>query len=179
MAVQRIGNFLPASELLLMQLRRSYPVNDVTLVDPNNAICIIDGEWLVKNASGKLVRATDIATTGNRASLPSHPCFSERGRTDVLSAPEPALDIIQGATDSLWRTRVFDDAVTVGSGAPITFVGQPLKVATINIASPWGTRKFSGLVGHGGSGDSDPIVAYVDTLASGIDPMTIQLGGRR
>jgi hypothetical protein len=52
--------------------------------------------------------------------------------------------------------------VSLGSGAPITFVLQGVKAATIAI----GGRNFTGLVGHGGSADASPVVGYVTRLPS-------------
>jgi hypothetical protein len=57
-------------------------------------------------------------------------------------------------------TRVFDASVALGSGAAITTVLQPLKVATITV----GSRNYVGLVGHGGSSDASPVVGYVTRL---------------
>ncbi len=56
-------------------------------------------------------------------------------------------------------TRIFDDSVALGGGALITFAGQPLKVATIDI----GGRNYSGLVGAV-AGDGSPIVGRVTRL---------------
>lgn len=179
MAVKAYNNFTPKTEVILLQSRRSVPVADVTLIDPNNNLCIYDGEWLIEDASGKLVRASTIGSVGNAATKRAMPCWSERGRTDVMAAPEPALSVIKGGTDSIWDTNVFDAAATVGSGAPITARGQQLKVATITLSSPQGSRNFTGLVGHGGSADTHPVVAVVEELGSATKPMRIRLVGGR
>jgi hypothetical protein len=81
----------------------------------------------------------------------------ETGRTDVQALRKTAI---------LWRgdyecdTRIYDAAAALGSGAAITFVMQPLKVATITL----GSRNYVGLVGHGGSADDDPVVGFVSRL---------------
>jgi hypothetical protein len=41
---------------------------------------------------------------------------------------------------------------------------QPLKVASISVGGVYGVRTLSGLVGHGGSNDTDRIVGYVTKL---------------
>jgi hypothetical protein len=70
MAVKAYNNFTPKTEVILLQSRRSVPVADVTLIDPNNNLCIYDGEWLIEDASGKLVRASTIGSVGNAATKP-------------------------------------------------------------------------------------------------------------
>jgi hypothetical protein len=57
-------------------------------------------------------------------------------------------------------TRIYDATATVGSGAAITTVGQPLKVASVDI----GGKIVCGLVGHGGAADAHPIVGRVTRL---------------
>ncbi len=166
--VKHIGNFTPLTELV-MQTRRPGVLNDPTLLDPDNAVCLYDGEWIKLNASEKVVRVTDITSLGDPHTAAMgegvYPVWAERGRTDVRSMPDPAVPYILSKGGTEWFTRIYDAAVTVGSGAPITFVGQPLKIATISLTSPQGTRKFCGLVGAGAKGtDAAPVVAYVRGL---------------
>jgi hypothetical protein len=110
-------------------------------------------------AGYKMARASNVGTPGARASVRSFPLWAERGRYDVQA-------MAQGKAPVIWLghyeadTRVFDAAVTLGSGAAITTVMQPLKVATITVDG----RNYSGLVGHGGSADTDPVVGYVTRL---------------
>jgi hypothetical protein len=155
--VQRI-NFEPVSDILPVQ-RRDFPLNDPTLADPLNSVALVDGEWATINSAYKLVRGSDVTATGDPALIKTFPVFMERGRYDVQA-------MAQRKTVILWRgdyefdTRIFDASVTVGGGAPITTVMQPLKVATVVI----GARKYTGLVGHGGSGDTNPVVGFVSRL---------------
>lgn len=155
--VQQI-NWEPFSDIMATQ-RRDYRLADATLANPHNAIALVDGEYMVLDNNYKLVRATDITTPGNRATQHSYPLFAERGRTDVRAQADVKMPIVfMGDFES--DTRIFDAAAALGSGAAITFAGQPLKVATITL----GGRNYTGLVGHGGSADTDPIVGRVTRL---------------
>jgi hypothetical protein len=155
--VQRI-NFEPVSDILATQ-RRDFALDDPALADPLNAAALVDGEYMVINSSYKIVRASTIGSVGDPALTTSFPLFAERGRYDVQALASRKMPIIFMGEFEV-DTRIFDASVTVGSGAPITTVMQPLKVATITI----GTRNFSGLVGQGGASDSDPIVGRVTRL---------------
>jgi hypothetical protein len=155
--LQRV-NFEPVSDIL-MNWRRDLPLADPSLAEPLNAIALIDGEWVTIDTSYRWVRATDIATAGNRATKSSFPVWNERGRSDRLAmASRKTTALFRGEYE--FDTRIFDAAAALGSGAAITAPLQPLKVATISFSS----RNFTGLVGHGGSGDTDPIVGYVTKL---------------
>ncbi len=155
--VQQV-NFEPASDILATQ-RRDFALNDPTLANPLNAVALVDGEWMVINSSYKIVRATAIASVGDPALQTSYPLIAERGRYDVQANSQRKMPIIfMGDYEA--DTRIFDAAVSIGSGAPITAAGQPLKVATITI----GTRNYTGLVGHGGTADNNPIVGRVTRL---------------
>jgi hypothetical protein len=155
--VQRI-NFEPLSDILHTQ-RRDYSLAEPALADPSNSIALVDGEWMVINNSFKLERASDITVLGNLATRKSYVLFAERGRYDVRALSGTKTDIIQ-LGDYIADTRIYDATVVIGAGAAIANVGQPLKVATIAI----GSRYYTGLVGHGGVGDTDPIVARVMRL---------------
>jgi len=151
-------NFEPLSDIMVTQ-RRDFALADKDLCDPQNAVALVDGEYTVINDSYKLVRATNIAAVGNAATQHSYPLFAERGRTDIRAMADKKMPIIfMGDFEA--DTRIFNAAVVVGSGAAITFAGQPLKVATITI----GSRNYSGLVGHGGAADASPIVGRVTRL---------------
>lgn len=151
-------NFEPVSDVLATQ-RRDFPLADKTLSDPLNAVSLVDGEWMTIDTNYKLVRAAAVGTPGNLAATRSFPLWAERGRYDVRAMSEGKMPV-------LWRgeyefeTRVYDGVVALGSGAAITAVLQPLKVATITI----GSRNYVGLVGHGGSADASPVVGYVTKL---------------
>jgi hypothetical protein len=156
-------NFEPKSSIFQMRIR-DYPLADPTLVNPLNAVALVDGEWLTLNADKKLVRAADITVLGSanvagRASVRSFPVWGERGRTDWQASSSKKVPIIE-STDWEADTRLFDATAVCGNGLAITTPLQPLKVATILI----GSRNVVGLVGHGGSADTDPIVGYVKRL---------------
>jgi hypothetical protein len=155
--VERV-NFEPFSDILLTQ-RRDYSLADPNLAKPLNSLALVDGEWMVINDAYKLVRATDAGSLGDPALRTSYVLFAERGRYDVQAMAGVKTVVVQFG-DYEADTRMFDAAVTVGGGAPITFSGQTLKVATIAI----GGRNYSGLVGHGGAGDAHPIVGRVTRL---------------
>lgn len=158
-SIQKI-NFTPVSDVLHIH-RRDYPVADRSLVNPLNALALLDGEWMTLNSSSQLIRASTIGSLGNAATVLSFPLFVERGRSDVQSLAEKKMSILwMGVYE--FDTRVFDASVTVGSGAPITTMLQPLKVATVAI----GSRNYTGLVGHGGAADTHPIAGYVTRLPS-------------
>lgn len=155
-------NFEPVSDFASSAVcRRDFVLADRTLLDPTNAVALRDGEWMVIGAGYKMSRAAAIGTPGARATVRSFPLWSELGRYDVQG-------IAQGKAPLIWLghyeadTRIYDAAVALGSGAAITAVMQPLKVATITM----GSRNYVGLVGHGGSADTDPVVGYVTRLPS-------------
>lgn len=151
-------NFEPVSDILATQ-RRDFALNDPALANPLNAVALVDGEWLILNATYKLVRATNIAAAGDPALQTSYLLFAERGRYDVQALAQRKMPIIFMG-DYAGDTRIFDAAAVVGGGAAISFAGQPLKVATITI----GGRNYTGLVGHGGAADPHPIVGRVTRL---------------
>jgi hypothetical protein len=155
--IQKV-NFENVSDILPVQ-RRDFPLADPTLAQPLNSLALIDGEWLTLNTSYQLLRASAVGTVGQAATVLSFPLWAERGRYDVQA-------IAGGKMPILWRgdwefdTRVFDAAAISGSGAIISTILQPLKVATITI----GNRNYCGLVGHGGAADTSPIRGYVTRL---------------
>lgn len=156
--IQKV-NFEPVSDILPIQ-RKDLSLADKSLADPLNAAAIIDGEWLTIDGAYKWVRASAIASPGTVATVRSFPCFLERGRTDRMGMAErKSTCLFRGEYE--FDTRVYDASASLGgSGLPISAVMQPLKVATITI----GTRNFTGLVGHGGAADTNPVVGYVTRL---------------
>jgi len=152
-------NFEPTTDVLAAVHRRDFVLADRTLVDPTNALCLVDGEWMAIGVGYKMSRASAVGTPGARASVRSFPLWMERGRYDVQAIAQTKAPVIWlGHYEA--DTRVYDASVTLGSGAAITSVMQPLKVATITVNG----RNYSGLVGHGGSADTDPVVGYVTRL---------------
>lgn len=154
--IQRV-NFEPSSDLLKTQIR-DFALADKTIADPLNAAAYVDGEWFVIDNTGKAARACAINAQGNFATQTSYPLFAERGRTDVLAMSSRKVPLIYIGR---WEadTRIFDAALVVSGGAAITFVGQPLKVASITL----GGKIVCGLVGAV-AGDGEPIVARVAKL---------------
>ena len=144
--------------------RADFPMNDKTLLVPTNAAALVDGEWVTRNTSGKLVRAADITQGAGTvaASLRPFPVWAESGRTDVGATSKGKVPcLFQGDYEAY--TRIYDAAL----GALISALEQPLKVAVVSLIDKDGvTRKYSGLMAHGGVGDNDPVVAYVSELPS-------------
>ncbi len=164
MSVAKV-NFELKSDLMAVQ-RRDIPVADKNLTNPYHAAALFDGEWLTINAAGKLVRSADItqaagtAAAGDAVYL-SCPLFAERGRYDVRANAENKMPVFWLANEQYEaQTRIFDAAL----GAGITAVGQPLKVAVIELTTNGATRKYSGLMRHGGAGDAAPVFGYVTKL---------------
>ena len=165
MSIQ-IENFRPVGDVLAV-VRRDIGLNDKSLANPRNATFLVDGEWLSQTQANKLERACNIATAGNEPATTTHgfpkrlfPCWSESGRYDVQAMFEKKVPILWAG---FWEfeTMIFDAAAVVGSGHAVAEVDQPLKVASITIDG----KICSGLVGHGGSGDSTAtIVGWVTRL---------------
>jgi hypothetical protein len=150
-------NFEPVRDVMPIQ-KAVFPLADGDLANPLNAVALVDGEWLIVNSSYKIERASDIVTTGAEAAKHSYPVWNERGRTDVQALGERRTVLLWlGGWE--FDTRIYDAAATVGAGAPITAVDQPVKVATIVI----GSRKYTGLVGWN-TGDPGIIVGRVTRL---------------
>jgi hypothetical protein len=95
------------SEVLPVQ-RRDFYMNDATLLNPNNANPLIDGEWLQLNSSYKIDRGT-----GNQAK-PAWQVFAERGRYDTQAIGKTTL-LFAGAYEA--ETTVCDTTgLAVGDG---------------------------------------------------------------
>lgn len=149
-------NFELLSDMMAVQ-RRDVPLADTALANPLNALALVDGEWMTFDSSYKLIRAADLTQAAGTvaASFVPYVLWAERGRYDIpanVGYKAPILWIGEYQAD----TRVYDAAL----GGGITAVNQPLKVAVVTI----GSRKYSGLMGHAGKTDSDPVVGYVEKL---------------
>ncbi len=156
-------NFEPVTDILPVQ-RRDFPLATPALADPLNAAALVDGEWMTLNSSYQILRATDLGTDSTSggagvASLKSFPLWAERGRYDVRAMSGTKMPVLYMG-DYEFDTRIYDSTVTATGGAPITFVLQPLIVATITI----GTRAYTGLVGGLLATTTTPIVGYVTKL---------------
>lgn len=156
--------------------RRGKKVADATLLNPNNAVALYDGEWLTLNSSDQLVRATDVtsvgAEPGNNAFL-LFPNIGERGRTDTQAINMLPI-VMMGDYEA--DSRIFDGTAAVAGGAAITAVGQPLKLATITL----GSRNFTGLVGSVYNETDCKWVGYVTRLpANNASKLRFLAGWRR
>jgi hypothetical protein len=155
--IQRV-NFAPVSDILPVT-RRDFGMADPTLANPLNPAAFIDGEWVSLTTSYQIQRPMSIAAAGNLATVRSFPLWAEKGRYDVQANSGRNTPVIW-LGEAEWDTRVFDASAVVGSGAAITTVMQPLKVASVSI----GGVIYSGLVGSGGSADASPIIGYCTRL---------------
>lgn len=77
------------SEVLPVQ-RRDFYLADPTLLNPNNANPIIDGEWLTLDSGYKLVRGS------SEQAAPAWQVFAERGRYDTQAIGKTVLLFIGG-----------------------------------------------------------------------------------
>jgi hypothetical protein len=138
-------------------IKRDVSLADQTLAVPTNPVALTDGEWCTLDSNGKLIRVTDITNLSAIGAVKSFPVWFELGRYDRQAMSRKATTVLyRGEYEA--ETRVYDALV----GTPITTMLQWLKARTIAI----GTRNFTGLVGHGGSGDTDPVIGYVTKLPS-------------
>ena len=152
--VQKV-NFEPVSDVMAVQ-RRDFELADKTLADPSNAVCLVDGEWCTLDTNYKLIRACDVTNSSAKAAVKSFPVFTLRGSSDRVGMSRKATDIVfRGEYE--FDTRIYDAAA---GASPIATVLQGLKAATIVV----GSRNYVGLIGHGGSSDTDPVVGYVTRL---------------
>ena len=159
-------NFRPYRDIIGL-VRQDVIYADPTLVDPLNPVGVIDGEWMTLDSNGKLIRGVDITlTVGTAASQYTWPVWRELGAYDVQAQAEKKAPIIWlGQWE--FETRIFDASATAGTnGLAITTMLQKVKVCSISLGGYFGTRTLAGLVGHGGSTDTDPAVGYVTRLPS-------------
>lgn len=119
--------------------RRDLPLNDRTLLNPNNANPLLDGEWLEWNNSNKAIRSG-----GNKLTWV---LFAERGRTDTQAIGKAPV-LYEGSYEA--DTLIFDGTGLVG--------GDALMITDVTIDS----LTKSGLKKHGGG--SELIVGYLIRL---------------
>jgi hypothetical protein len=148
--------FGPVQNLMAAVVQRGYPLLDKTLLRGDAQYALESGEWVAINADEKVIRATTITSVGNPATGVALPVFMERGRSDAQALSSGLTNLLYSGS-WIFFTEIFDAAAVIGSGAVISALHQPLKVATIVVDG----RNYSGLVGHGGSGDTAPIACYV------------------
>jgi len=119
-------------------LRRDFPMADKSLLNPNNANPLIDGEFVEVNSAYQLVRA------GNQKN--AWAVFAERGRYDVQSIGKVPV-LFAGSYEA--DTRVF-------TAAGLTLGGN---LQTSNAVTVDGQTK-SGLLIHSGG----PVIGWVTRL---------------
>lgn len=159
-----IENFRPVGDVLPV-VRRDIGLADKNLANPRYPAFLVDGEWMAISQAGKLERAVNVATAGNVPATTTNgfvrkvfPLWAETGRTDIqANFARKAPILFAGYWE--FETRIFDAAAVVGSGAAITDVDQPLKVASVSIDG----KIVSGLVGCG-TADTAQVCALVVKL---------------
>lgn len=91
------------SEVLPVQ-RRDFYLTDPTLLNPNNANPIVDGEWLELDSNYKLIRGAT-GSGAHEAVVPSWAVFAERGRYDTQAVGKTVV-LFQGGFEA--ETQVAD-----------------------------------------------------------------------
>ena len=135
------------SEVLPVQ-RRDFYMADATLLNPNNANPVLDGEWLQLDSTYKLTRGA----SGNVA-VPSWQLFAERGRFDTQSIGKAPVLFIGG-----------DEAETSICDLTGLAVGDGLMVGVVTVGGL--TKK--GLKKVGSTAATTYVVrAYVTRLPGG------------
>lgn len=101
------------SEVLPIQ-RRDFYLADRTLLNPNNANPLLDGEWLELNSSYQLARGS------GEAANPSWQLFAERGRYDTQAIGKAPV-LFQGGYEAECQI-VNLTSLTVGAALMVTDV---------------------------------------------------------
>mgnify|MGYP000908342582 CR=1 FL=1 len=73
-------------------LRRDFYLTDPTLLNPNNANPLLDGEWLELDSSYKMQRQQ----AGNEQAVPAWQIFAERGRYDTQAIQKTDFLFVKG-----------------------------------------------------------------------------------
>jgi len=133
-------NFEMVTEVQAL-LRRDFPVADKTLLNPNNANPLMDGEMLSLDSAYSLVR-------GAEGSL-AFALFAERGRFDTQAIGKAT--VLFGGTYEA-NTRVF-------TAAGLALGGRLMVSAAVTVD----TLTKSGLIIHDGVATKD-IIGYVTRL---------------
>ena len=87
-------------------LRRDFPMNDPTLLNPTSANPLLDGEMVILNSAYKLIRASA------NSAVPAWAIFAERGRYDTQAIGK--VTVLFGHTYEV-DTRVFASTPTLGA----------------------------------------------------------------
>lgn len=99
------------SEVLPVQ-RRDFYVAVPTLLNPNNANPLLDGEWLQLDANYKLARGAD-GSGAHEAIVPSYQLFAEKGRYDTQALGKAPV-LFMGGYEA--ESKIVDlTSLTVGS----------------------------------------------------------------
>jgi hypothetical protein len=106
------------SEVLPVQ-RRDFYVTDPTLLNPNNANPLIDGEWLELDSNYKLVRGASGEGTN-----PAWQMFAERGRYDTQAIGKVPV-LFMGGYEAETQVATLTSLV----------VGSPLEVTDVTFQS--------------------------------------------
>jgi len=136
---------------VLPVIRRDFVIADPTLLNPNNANPLYDGEWLQLDTNYKAARGAD-GSGVHEAIVPSWQLFAERGRYDTQSIQKAPLLFIGGYEA--------ETSIYLVTGLSI---GDPLVVqdVTIDGVTKRGLAKLP--VGSG----EHMIVGYVTRLPTG------------
>ena len=130
-------NFQLVSEFQTIQ-RRPFELGDPTILKPNDANPLVDGEFLELNGSYKMIRGT------GTAAAPSFAVFAERGRYETQAIGKVPM-LYLGAYEA--DTLIFDgtallqnSALEVGDVLIGTATKRGLKLATTGLVVGYVTR---------------------------------------
>lgn len=133
------------SEVMPIQ-RRDFYLADVTLLNPNNANPILDGEWLELDANYKLARGS------SEQAKPAWQLFAERGRYDTQAIGKAPVLFIGGY-----------EAETSIADLTGLAVGDALVVQTVVV----GGQNKRGLAKLGAGAGQHLLFGYVTRLPGG------------
>lgn len=115
-------------------LRRDFYLNDTTILNPNGANPLLDGEWLQLNSSYQMVRGA------GEYAFPGWQVFAERGRYDTQAITKVPVLFMKGYEAET------DIAASIGS----LVVGDRLVVNDVTIGGlvKKGLQKAAGMGQH-------------------------------
>ncbi len=124
---------------------RDFYLTDPTLLQPNNANPLVDGEWLELDANYKLIRGSSEGVSPN-----VFPVFTERGRYDTQAIGKATV-LMLGMYEA--ETKIYSSSGLV--------LGSPLTVQDVTISAL--TKK--GLKDEGATTDRI-VVGYASKILS-------------